>query len=363
VRIKTSLHLKFILGAGITAVLFLFSCKDDKESSARKKGDTGAHSQKSTTGDESGTSGLSEGGGQKDSAEDSHETVGNKGSTRPTSDLDGGKELESRRHHEGRPAGPRGGSFDIMTGTFIHIKRNLMKAYKRGKKAVYSVSLSNPDAKLLSTEYQKVQPTGRGKYILTVRRPDYKKLPSTKLPVKDKDGDLGVYLKPSPTLQSNAPLIIQLAQKAARGSTDGLEVAKRLEEFVFKYVNEKDYSVAAATALDVAKTRKGDCSEHAYLLAALARAAGLPSRVVSGLLFAPKFMDKRNIFIYHMWAEMRLGGKWVPFDATRPVPGVGVTHISLAVDDMSSMIPIGGTAIIMRTIGQMAIQVKEVTLE
>ncbi len=250
-----------------------------------------------------------------------------------------------------------------MMGTFININRNLMEAYKRGRKAVYLVSLSNPDAKLLSTEYQKAQPAGKGKYILTVRRPEHKKLRSTKLPVKVKDANMGVYLRPSPTLQSNAPLIIQLARKAARGSTDGLEVAKRLEEFVFKYIKAKDYSVAAATALDVAKGRRGDCSEHAYLLAALARATGLPSRVVSGLLFAPEFMDKKNIFIYHMWAEVWIGGKWVPFDGTRPKPGVGVTHISLAVDDMSSMIPIGGTAIIMRTIGQMAIQVKEVTLE
>lgn len=346
-----ALHLKLIFGAVIPGVLFFLSCKDDTESLAPKKEESVADSQKRKVGDETSKQGRSKG-----AAEDEKRGV-------EIDEVESARPDERTRPHETRPAGRRGGSIDIMTGSFIPIKRNLMKAYKRGKKAVYSVSLSNPDAKLLSTEYQKVQPAGRGNYILTVKRPEYKKLPSTKLPVKDRNLDLGVYLKPSPTLQTNAPLIIQLAKKAARGSTNGLEVAKRLEEFVFRYIKKKDYSVAAATALDVAKTRKGDCSEHAYLLAALARATGLPSRVVSGLLFAPQFMDKRNIFIYHMWAEMRLGGKWVPFDATRPVPGVGVTHISLAVDDMSSMIPIGGTAIIMRTIGQMAIQVKEVTLE
>lgn len=247
---------------------------------------------------------------------------------------------------------------DIMDASLIRVSRDLDDAYRRGRKAVYSIKMSNPEARLISTAYQEAVSKGGGRYVLKVLRPDYRTLERTRLPVKA-DRDLDAYLRPSPTLQSNAPLIMELAQKAARGSSDGLETALRLERFVYDYIEDKDYSVASATALDTARERKGDCTEHAYLFAALARALGLPARVVSGLLFASSFMDIQNVFVYHMWNEVHLGGKWVPFDSTRPDPGVGVTHIALAVDDMNAMIPISGAAVIMKTMGAMSIEALE----
>ncbi len=254
-----------------------------------------------------------------------------------------------------------GKSVDIMDVSLIPVKKDLNEAYLRGRKAVYSISMSHPEAGLITTAYQEVESKGGGRYVLKVRRPDYKALQSTRLPVKGVS-ELAAYVRPSPALQSNAPLIMKLARKAARGSTDGLETALRLERFVYEYIEDKDYSIASATALDTARERKGDCTEHAYLFAAMARALGLPARVVSGLLFAPSFLDKQNVFVYHMWNEVHLGGKWVPFDSTRPDPGVGVTHIALATDDMNAMIPIGGAAVIMKTMGAMSIEAMETFL-
>ena len=40
-----------------------------------------------------------------------------------------------------------------------------------------------------------------------------------------------------------------------------------------------------ATAAEVARSREGDCTEHAVLLAALARARGIPARVAMGLVY------------------------------------------------------------------------------
>lgn len=270
----------------------------------------------------------------------------------------------SQRHLPGSGHTPRKGkakAFDIMNAAVIRVKKDLTAAYKKGKKATYVVTLSNPEAKLPTSPYQKVKRIKKGRYVVTILRPKLSALPKKTLPLSGiSKASMGKYLRPSPTIQSNAPLLKKLAAKGAAGAKDALTAARRLEAFVFRYIKKKGYEIPAATALDVARARQGDCSEHAYLLAGLARAMGIPSRVVSGVLFAPRFMTKKNIFVYHMWTELWLGKGWVPFDGTRPKPGVGVTHMALATDPMDSMVPMGGAAIIMRTMGQMSIKVIKV---
>jgi hypothetical protein len=60
-------------------------------------------------------------------------------------------------------------------------------------------------------------------------------------------------------------------------------------------------------------TRKGVCIDYARLYAAMARAAGLDARVVTGLGY-----DGRGGYGAHAWNEVYLpaSGKWVPLDPT-----------------------------------------------
>lgn len=86
---------------------------------------------------------------------------------------------------------------------------------------------------------------------------------------------------------------------------DGLAPAAKAEairQFVYRYIAKKDMSVGFATATEVARTKVGDCTEHGVLLAALLRAAGIPSRVCSGLVAIPG-RNGEVIFGYHMWTE------------------------------------------------------------
>ena len=80
-----------------------------------------------------------------------------------------------------------------------------------------------------------------------------------------------------------------------------------------------------ASAAEVAKSREGDCSEHAVLLAALARACGIPSHVAMGLVY----VDGAGGFGYHMWTELYLSGTWVPFDATAGRGGTSAGYLKL----------------------------------
>ncbi|MBU6282385.1 transglutaminase-like domain-containing protein, partial [bacterium] len=66
----------------------------------------------------------------------------------------------------------------------------------------------------------------------------------------------------------------------------------------------------------------GDCNEHAVLLAALGRAAGIPSRVAAGAMYAD------GAFLYHAWTEFWLGS-WVSADAVFRQMPTDATHVKL----------------------------------
>jgi hypothetical protein len=64
--------------------------------------------------------------------------------------------------------------------------------------------------------------------------------------------------------------------------------AKDIESFVYDHVSNKTYSRSFDLASRVAARGEGDCTEHAVLFAALARAFGMYARVVFGTLIIEK---------------------------------------------------------------------------
>ena len=108
--------------------------------------------------------------------------------------------------------------------------------------------------------------------------------------------------------------------------------------------------VGFATASEVARSKSGDCTEHALLTAAMLRVAGIPSRVASGLVFADQFAGEKKVFAYHMWAQALIGtgaeAHWVDLDATLSGQAFDATHLALVVTTLkdgefeSSMAPI-----------------------
>ena len=65
-----------------------------------------------------------------------------------------------------------------------------------------------------------------------------------------------------------------LAREAVGKAQDPAEQALAIESFVHEALTQKDFSTAFATAAEVARSRSGDCTEHAVLTAALCRAQG-----------------------------------------------------------------------------------------
>ena len=156
-------------------------------------------------------------------------------------------------------------------------------------------------------------------------------------PLKDAAEDLpkSADRKPNRYVDQSDTAVRQLAETAGVAQTEAA-LAKALSKKVYLWITQKDFSTVLATATEVARTRRGDCTEHAVLLAAIAKARGLPARVVVGLVYVPSLGG----FAYHMWNQIWCDGKWCYFDATRWDGRCGVGHIKVAdaaLDDQSGL--------------------------
>ncbi|HTD28823.1 MAG TPA: transglutaminase-like domain-containing protein [Xanthomonadaceae bacterium] len=109
------------------------------------------------------------------------------------------------------------------------------------------------------------------------------------------------------------------------------------------------------TAREAYDKRGGDCGEFAVLLAAAARARGIPARVVSGLTYANEFLGAQHVFVPHMWVQSWNGERWVSYDAA--LGDFDASHIVLVVGDGSPSGPMARNDMIrkMRIIGAVAL--------
>lgn len=136
---------------------------------------------------------------------------------------------------------------------------------------------------------------------------------------------------PNDWLQSTEPEVVALAARATAGAATAGERMQRLEAFVRDYIRTKSLDVGYASALEVVRAPEGDCTEHAVLLAALARASGIPTRVVDGLAYAPGFGGRDQVFVPHAWVQAWTDGRWRGYDAA--LDGFDAAHIALATGD------------------------------
>jgi hypothetical protein len=126
-------------------------------------------------------------------------------------------------------------------------------------------------------------------------------------------------LAPTPFLQSAHPRIVTQMQQILGNERDALRATRQLLHWTYTEI-EKTPTVSLPTALEVLDSKRGDCNEHAVLFTALARAAGIPARVVAGVVY----LD--GAFYYHAWSEVWLG-QWVAVDPTFQQMPADATHV------------------------------------
>ena len=119
---------------------------------------------------------------------------------------------------------------------------------------------------------------------------------------------------------------------AARNAADVHARMKTLTRFVNQHMREQpDYS-GYATALEAFESRQGDCTEHALLLASMARAAGIPARIAAGMAYSnERFMGRKFVFAPHAWVQIWDGERWRSYDSGLGEFSAG--YITLGISD------------------------------
>lgn len=161
------------------------------------------------------------------------------------------------------------------------------------------------------------------------------KLPKEAVAQKPAD----TYLQPVDKIESDDPQIIAQATQLAKGVTNKIELAKILAAWTAEWLDDTIDDGGGASASFKSKT--GNCQTHARLYTAMARAVGIPTRFVSGLVL----LEGKG-FLYHSWAESYLDGRWLSIDPTYNQLPADPTHIKLLEghrpEDMAPIIAIIG---------------------
>lgn len=178
---------------------------------------------------------------------------------------------------------------------------------------------------------------------IEVRKESLEGLSSSKIPIKG-DG-MEAYLRPTTLIQSDDPRIIAKTREILKDERDGLRATEKILKWVDNFI-WKTPTISIPSAVEVLDTRQGDCNEHVALFTALARAAGIPTKISVGLVYVDES------FYYHAWAEVFLG-KWIAVDPLMGQIPADPTHIKLVEGGLYKQM------VMARVIGKIKISVME----
>ncbi|MEO0116705.1 MAG: transglutaminase domain-containing protein [candidate division WOR-3 bacterium] len=233
---------------------------------------------------------------------------------------------------------------------------------EKGEEAIdiisyFSIKVDTVIPKAQGLEYLKIQITGikhsdfdlnlaeqkvisEDPLILEIRYPHLQEKPIP-LPINQQKE----FLKPSLYIQSDDRDIINKAKEVKGGKEDAQEVAKKILFWVYEHLR-KVPTASLPSAVDVLKSKEGDCNEHSILFAALCRAAGIPAKICVGLVYF------QGSFYYHAWNLVYLD-RWVPCDPTFGEFPANPTHIILKVGEIEEQ------AKVLNAVGKIKIKVLE----
>ena len=141
--------------------------------------------------------------------------------------------------------------------------------------------------------------------ILTVRREARPELLADPAP----------WLAAGPQLELDDPALRDwVSGLVPNASLPALERAERLALAVRSHITTKDLAVNDGSALETWRSRRGDCTEHATLLCAAMRIAGLPARVDVGLVFHAEYGG----WVGHAWNSVWIDDRWHHLDSALP---------------------------------------------
>lgn len=143
---------------------------------------------------------------------------------------------------------------------------------------------------------------------------------------KSESGDFQLYLKPTAFIDSDSPEVVSFTETHRAGAKGDIEKGVKLFYAVRDGIRYDPYNIVlkpeAFKASNILKKGSGYCVAKAIVLAAAARAAGIPSRL--GLADVKNHLSterlrrimKTDVFAYHGYTELFLDDRWVKVTPT-----------------------------------------------
>lgn len=134
-------------------------------------------------------------------------------------------------------------------------------------------------------------------------------------------------------VQSDHPRLLALLPEALGTATGTRQKIRAIMGWIELNIASKP-TFSIPSTLEVLERRSGDCNEHAVLFCALARAAGIPTRIAMGLVYVER------AFYYHAWNECWVGGEWIAVDPIFRQFPADPTHLRFIHGDMDRQVEI-----------------------
>ncbi len=176
---------------------------------------------------------------------------------------------------------------------------------------------------------------------LSIVRESLQEISPVNIPVNS--SEMARDLQPTMLIQSDAPTLQEQAAAIVGEEKDALQAVALISSWVYHNL-EKRPTLSIPNALEVYKLRAGDCNEHSVLFAALARAAGIPTRIAAGLLYT------EGRFFYHAWDEVYVG-EWIAVDPLLNQVPADPTHVRLIIGELDRQVEL------VRVLGRLGIKV------
>lgn len=222
-------------------------------------------------------------------------------------------------------------ALDLQFLTGLPLRRPLLNLEKSSTVRMLVSVGESEQISLPSGDFQTVEQTVPHMLIITLSRPavESENLTASRTPRVPKRPDRK-FTDNSRWLNSKDDDVRRMAVIGGGAVSEPHEKCRRLTSYVASHVRLSAFSTSLRPASEVAKSRQGDCTEFAVLLAALMRSEGVPSRVAVGFAYVPNPASLAP----HMWTEAWIDGQWIPFDATlgvdvNPLTRVKVTDSAL----------------------------------
>jgi hypothetical protein len=211
---------------------------------------------------------------------------------------------------------------DLGLKISIPLKQTIETPYDTTQ-GVYRITLKEDIDKVFAQDSRQTIRNKKGKTFELVVKANRAPVKVAKSLTADKQ-----YLESNQFIDSDNARIKAKAKEIIGKETDPWRRARKLEKWVHDNM-KLSAAVGFPNAGEICRDLEGDCRQHAILLAALCRAAGIPSRTAVGLIYV-RDEGRSPLFGFHMWTEVFVDSQWLALDAILGQGGVAATHLKMA---------------------------------